>query len=163
MGVSFTFASVPAPSALATPPESFTIVINETFTDDGLCGFPITTHVEGRIKFTIHFDKAGNPVFESQTPSIRFTVTNPATGKTVRDADVGLDKVTFTPDGGVFVLSTGIHFRVLPERGAPIFMRVGLQIIIVGADGSFEIREVGGNFDPIEEFQPIVCEYFADP
>jgi hypothetical protein len=152
-----------AATAVAAPPESETILIDETVTDTELCGFPIVIHSEGRIKITTHFDQAGNVVFESATPSIRVTVTNPETGKTLRDADVGLDKFTPTPDGGGVVLSTGIHFRILPEHGAPIFTRIGLQLIIVNADGSFEVQEIGGNFDPAENFPGVACDYLADP
>jgi hypothetical protein len=152
-----------AATAVAAPPESETILIDETVTDTELCGFPIVIHSEGRIKITTHFDQAGNLVFESATPSIRVTVTNPETGKTLRDADVGLDKFTPTPDGGGVVLSTGIHFRILPEHGAPIFTRIGLQIVIVNADGSFEVQEIGGNFDPAENFPGVACDYLADP
>ena len=99
---------------------------------------------------------------ESATPSFRVTVTNPANGQTLRDADVGLDKFTPTPDGGDVVLSTGIHFRVLTGEGGPIFTRIGLQLIIITADGSVEIQEIGGNFDPIEDFQRVVCDFLAD-
>ena len=60
-------------------------------------------------------------------------------------------------------LSTGIHFRILPEHGAPIFTRIGLQLIIVNADGSFEVQEIGGNFDPAENFPDVACDYLADP
>jgi hypothetical protein len=86
-----------AANAAAVPPESQTIVVDETFIDTETCDFPLTVHMEGRIKITTHFDQAGNLTFESATPSFRFTVTNPATGKTIRDADVGLDKFTPTP------------------------------------------------------------------
>jgi hypothetical protein len=156
-------SSALAANAAAVPPESQTIVVDETFIDPETCDFPLTVHMEGRIKITTHFDQAGNLTFESATPSFRFTVTNPATGKTIRDADVGLDKFTPTPDGGGVVLSTGIHFRILPEQGGPIFARIGLQLILVNADGSFEIQEIGGNFDPIEDFPAVACEYLADP
>jgi hypothetical protein len=152
-----------AATAIAAPPESETILIDETFTDPELCVFPIVIHIEGRIKITTHVDQAGNVSFESATPSIRVMVTNPETGKTLRDADVGLDKFTPTPDGGGVVLSTGIHFRILPEHGAPIFTRIGLQLIIVNADGSFEVQEIGGNFDPEENFPGVACDYLADP
>ncbi len=152
-----------APAALAAPPESETIVVDETFIDDETCDFPVSVHIEGRIRISDHFDQVGDLVFENQTPSFRITVTNPETGKSLRDGDVGLDKVTLTAEGGEFVLSTGIHFRILPERGAPIFIRVGLQFIIVAVDGSFEIQEVGGNFDSLDDFEAIACGYLADP
>jgi hypothetical protein len=159
----FTLPLVFAATAVAAPPESETILIEETFTDTELCGFPIEIHAEGRIKLTTHFDQAGNIVFESATPSIRVTVTNPETGKSFRDADVGLDKFTPTPDGGGVVLSTGIHFRIVPEHGAPIFTRIGLQLIIVNPDGTEEIQVIGGNFDPLENFPGVACDYLADP
>ena len=148
---------------MAAPPESETILIDEAFTDTELCGFPIVIHSEGRIKITTHFDQAGSLVFESATPSIRVTVTNLESGKTLRDADVGLDKFTPTPDGGGVVLSTGIHFRILPEHGAPIFTRIGLQLIIVNPPGSFEVQVIGGNFDPAENLPGVACDYLADP
>jgi hypothetical protein len=160
---SFILPLVFTATAAAVPPESETILVDDTFTDTELCGFPITVHVEGRIKITTHFDQAGDLAFESETPSLRITATNPETGKTLRDADVGLDKFTPTPDGGGVVLSTGIHFRVLPERGAPIFTRIGLQLIIVNPDGTEEIQVIGGNFDPLENFAGVVCAYLADP
>jgi hypothetical protein len=157
--VSFVFAA----SATAVPPTSQTTVVDETVIDTETCGFPLTVHIKGRIKTTTHFDQGGNLVFESATPSFRFTVTNPATDKTIRDADVGLDKFKPTLDGRGVVLSTGIHFRILPEQGGPIFARIGLQLILVNADGSLEIQEIGGNFDPIEDFPGVLCEYLADP
>lgn len=159
----FALPLVFAATAVAAPPESETILIDETVTDTEMCGFPIDIHTEGRVKITTHFDQAGNLVFESSTPSIRVTVTNPENGKTLRDADVGLDKFTPTPDGGGVVLSTGIHFRILPEHGAPIFTRIGLQLIIVNPDGTEEIQVIGGNFDPAENFPGVACDYLADP
>jgi hypothetical protein len=159
----FALPLVFAATAVAAPPESETILIDETFTDTELCDFPVITHVEGRLKVITHLDQAGNLVFDSALPSIRVTVTNPDTGKTLRDADVGLDKFTPTPDGGGVVLSTGIHFRILPEHGAPIFTRIGLQLVIVNPDGSEDIQVIGGNFDPLENFPGVACDYLADP
>jgi hypothetical protein len=159
----FVLPLVFAATAVAAPPESETILVDVTFTDTEVCDFPVTTHIEGRIKFTTHFDQAGNLTFDSAMPSLRFTVTNPETGKAVRDADVGLDKFTPTPDGGGIVLSTGIHSRILPEHGAPIFTQIGLQLVIVNPDGTEEIQVIGGNFDPEENFPGVVCEYLADP
>ena len=159
----FALPLVFAATAVAAPPESETILIDETFTDTELCDFPVITHVEGRFKVITHLDQAGNLVFDSALPSIRVTVTNPDTGKTLRDADVGLDKFTPTPDGGGVVLSTGIHFRILPEHGAPIFTRIGLQLVIVNPDGSEDIQVIGGNFDPLENFPGVACDYLADP
>jgi hypothetical protein len=151
-----------AAPAVAAPPQSQTILVDETITDTELCGFPVVVHIEGRMKITTHLDEAGNLVFESTTLSLQITGTNPETGKTVRTADVGLDKFTPTPDGGGVVLSTGIHFRFLPEHGAPIAAGIGLQIVIVNADGSFEVQEMHGNFTP-EENIGALCDYLADP
>ena len=152
------------PPAGAVPPESETDVVDDTFTDTELCSFPVSVHFEGRIKFITHFDQEGDLVFDSALPSFRITVTNPETGKSFRDGDVGLDKLTPTPDGGGVVLSTGIHFHLIPVGGgAPIFTRVGLQLIILLPDGSEEIQVVGGHFDPIEDFEQVACSFLADP
>jgi hypothetical protein len=148
----------------AVPPESETFFVDDTFTDTELCSFPVSVHFVGRIKFITHFDQEGNLVFDSALPSFRITVTNPETGKSFRDGDVGLDMFTPTPDGGGVVLSTGVHFHLIPVGGgAPIFTRVGLQLIVVFPDGSDEIQVIGGNFDPIEEFEQVACSFLADP
>ena len=148
-------------AAGAVPPVSETIVVDETAVDTQTCPFPIVIHVEGRIKFITHFDQEGNLTFDSATPSFRYTVSNPANGQTLRDADVGLDKFTPSPDGGGVVLSTGIHFRILTGAGGPIYTRIGLQLVIVNADGSVEIQEIGGNFDPIDDFPQVACDFLA--
>ncbi len=158
----FVLPFVFAAAARAAPPQLQTIPVDETFTEADLCGSPVVVHVEGRIKITTHVDQEGNLAFESTTLSLRITGTNPETGKTVRTADVGLDKFTPTADGGGVILSTGIHFRSLPEHGAPIFSAVGLRIVIVNADGGLEIQEMHGHFDP-EENVAALCDYLVDP
>lgn len=150
-----------AASASATPPASETITVDETFVERNLCDFKVVIHVEGRIKITTHVDSEGNLVFESATPNFHITVTNPKNGLSFRDADVGLDKFVANPDGSGFVLSTGIHFRVVGETGGLIFARIGLQIIRVDSKGNETLEIIGGNFDPIEDFPEVACAYLA--
>ena len=114
-----------------------------------------------RFPVGLHFNKAGDLIGESFTPSIRFVVTNPATGRSITDADVGLDKARFLPDGSVEVLSTWIHAKARTDQNRTIFRRIGLQLIHVDAEGNETIEIVGRNFQPDEDFPRLVCGYLA--
>jgi hypothetical protein len=68
----------------------------------------------------------------------------------------------FNPDGTSDVLSTGIHFRVKSPGGGVIFRRIGLQIIHLDENGEvISIDIVGGNFDPFEGADAIICGALA--
>ena len=144
-------------------PPAFTCVfhIDDHFVDDETCPFPIQVDAVGHLGYNPRFNKAGDLIGESFTPSIRFLVTNPATGRSITDADVGLDKARFLPDGSVEVLSTGIHAKARTDQNRTIFRRIGLQLIHVDAEGNETIEIVGGNFQPDEDFQRLVCGYLA--
>src|SRR3712207_898878 len=75
--------------AFATPPDMYTVPIDETFpvTDPygtPICSFPVEGHFEGTARIATHYDRSGNPTFELLTSTRGlwlFTMTNPATGK----------------------------------------------------------------------------------
>ena len=94
------------------------ITVDDHFIDDETCPFPLQVDAVGHMGYHPRFNKAGDLIGESFTPSIRFLVTNPANGRSVTDADVGLDKARFLPDGSVEVLSTGIHAKARTDQNA---------------------------------------------
>jgi hypothetical protein len=151
-------------SAAGAPPTHERVTIDDAFTIPAgeLCAFPVDFRATGRVLVTTHFNPDGSVDFISERPNIRITLTNPASGRSVTDRDVGLDKRVFNPDGTSDVLSTGIHFRVKSPDGGVIFRRIGLQIIHLDQNGEVtSIEIVGGNFDPFEEFSEVVCAALA--
>jgi hypothetical protein len=152
-----------APAA-AAPPTQERETVDDAFTIPAgeLCPFPVEFRATGRILVTTHFSRDGSVDFISERPNIRITLTNPANGRFVTDRDVGLDKNVFNPDGTSDVLSTGIHFRVKSPGGGVIFRRIGLQIIHLDENAEvISIDIVGGNFDPFEGADAIICGALA--
>ena len=123
----------------------------------GLCEDDLVGQESGHIQFITHFDRHGNLKFDSALPSIKITVTNPTTGLSFTDRDVGLDKFTPAPGGGGVVLSTGIHFKVKGPDGRIIFKQIGLQVITLDANFDVVSIEFHGTFDSIDDFAPTVC------
>jgi hypothetical protein len=143
------------------PTSNCVIPIDDHFVDDETCAFPLQVDAVGHVGYHPRFNKAGELIGESFTPSIRFLVTNPANGRAVTDADVGLDKARFLPDGSIEVLSTGIHAKARTDQNQTIFRRIGLQLIHIDAEGNETLEIVGGNFQPDEDFERLVCGYLA--
>jgi hypothetical protein len=75
----------PVGVARAVPPEHFPVEhVDETFTIEGECDFPVVVHVEGDIRHTHFFDQAGNEIRDLTVfPNFRVTFTNPETGKSI--------------------------------------------------------------------------------
>jgi hypothetical protein len=145
----------------APPTFNCVIAINDDFVDSKLCTFDIHIVAVGKVGYAPRHDRDGNLIGEAFTPNIKITLTNEANGRFLTDRDVGLDKATFNPDGSIDILSTGIHFKVRAGDGGMIFRRIGLQIIHIDSAGNETVEIKGGNFDPEEEFQGLVCGYLA--
>lgn len=151
-------------AAAGAPPTQERLIIDDAFTVPAgeLCAFAVDIRETGRILVTTHFNRDGSVDFISERPNIRVTATNPATGRFITDSDVGLDKRVFNPDGASDVLSTGIHFKMKSPDGGILFRRIGLQIIHLDENGEVtSIDIVGGNFDPVEEFDAALCGALA--
>jgi hypothetical protein len=134
MRLPFAVASIVAAAALAAPAAADTPQISVFKVDDtatipagAFCSFPITLHTRGKMRVAVSFNKDGTVRQISQNPSLVDTAT--ANGVTVTSADRGLDKFTFNPDGTVFLLSTGVHFKV---NG--IYYELGLRKILFSGD-----------------------------
>jgi hypothetical protein len=122
----------PSRSQLRPPPPRRRISVfrvDDTFTIPAgdFCSFPITIHTTGKMRIAVYFNRDGTMRQISQNPSLVDTAT--ANGVTVTRADRGLDKFTFNPDGTVFLLSTGVHFKV---NG--VYYELGLRKILFSGD-----------------------------
>src|SRR5687768_9873411 len=69
----------PISPALASPPETQIIQIDETELDMS-CGFPIEDHLQGTVRVMTHYDQEGNPTRELAIVNLHDTLTNPETG-----------------------------------------------------------------------------------
>ena len=123
-----------AAAALALPaaadsPEVSVFKVDDSFTipAGGFCSFPILVHSTGKFRVAVYFNKDGSIRQVSQNPSLVDMLT--ANGNTILSADRGLDKFVFNADGTVFLLSTGIHFKV---RG--VYYEIGLRKILFSGD-----------------------------
>jgi hypothetical protein len=122
-------------SAAAAPPEIFPVLVEEeTFVDEGLCGFPVTVSFRFEERHIHFLDEEGNVVREFSAIQFEATLTNEATGKTVieREAfrvafDNATGEVTFT---GLpihyFVPASGLIVR---DAGLVTFSEAGIVVI----------------------------------
>jgi len=123
-------------TASAAPPQTSTW----TFTDAGVaanCGtFNVTAQYEGQLTETVFFDNNGAPIRVQSHGIARGTMTNSATGFTVKDApsvhngffnfttgtatSVGVDFHVTVPGAGVVILQAGRI--VFDGSGPPVFV-----------------------------------------
>jgi hypothetical protein len=125
-----------APSAVAaTPPEIFPVlVIEDTFVDEELCGFPVTVSFRFEERHIHFLDEEGNVVREFSAIQFEATLTNEATGKTVIEREAF--RVSFDPATGEATF-TGlpIHFfapavgQIVRDAGLVTFSEAGIVVI----------------------------------
>ena len=140
--------------AFATAPEFLTIPVDETFSLGECDGFTVIDHVEGTVKVSTHFDQDGNLVMEIARFSLRHTLTNSVTGKSLFSPDVGIDMFTISEDGSETVAVIGIVRRfVVPGEGIA-FAIIG-NIVFNLTTG--EVQFVAGPHDAFADLGPILC------
>jgi hypothetical protein len=117
--------------AAADPPDVSVFKVDDSFTIPAgdFCSFPIVVRSTGKFRVAVYFNKDGSVRQVSQNPSLVDTATNPANGRTILSSDRGLDKLVFNADGTVFLLSTGVHFKV---KG--VYYEIGLRKILFSGD-----------------------------
>ena len=145
-------------AALGAKPDNQRFPIDDgfTFAAGDLCADSIDFHESGHLSFHVYFDKQGDLKAVNSLPSIKQTYSNPRTGLSVTDADIGLDRLTPTADG-FRVLQTGIHFKIKGPDGRIVYRQIGLRILYLDADFNVIGQEVHGNFDPDEGSAPALC------
>jgi hypothetical protein len=151
--------------ARALPPEHFPVEhVDETFTIEGECDFPVILHIEGDVRHTHFFDQQGNEIRDLTVfPNFRVTFTNPETGKSITTPSPGVEHVTINADGSAIVALTGLGGHLIVGGGPPLAADVGRIVFFFSGpedeepDIVFEAGQFsGGPF-------PQLCDVLADP
>jgi hypothetical protein len=148
----------------AVPPEHSVEHVDETFTIEDECDFPVVVHVEGDVRHTVFFDQAGNVVRELEVfPRFRVTFTNPETGKSISTVSPSVVHVTINPDGSAVVAVTGLSGHLIVGGGPPLAADVGRIVFFFSGpeDEEPDIIFQAGQFN-MGPF-PQLCDVLADP
>jgi hypothetical protein len=165
LGLAAAVALGPVGVARAVPPEHFPVEhVDETFTVEGECDFPVVVHVEGNIRHTVFFDQAGNEIRELTVfPGFRLTFTNAETGKSISTVAPSVEHVTINPDGSAVLAITGLSGHLIVGGGPPLAADVGRIVFFFSGpeDEEPDILFQAGQFNmgPL----PQLCDVLADP
>jgi hypothetical protein len=148
-----------APGAMAAPPEIFPVlVVEDTFVDEELCGFPVTVSFRF-VERHIHFlDEEGNVVRDFSAIQFEATLTNEATGKTVLEREAV--RVAFDEATGE-VTFTGLPFRFFMPAVGLIVRDVGL--VTFSEAGIVVIHGPHPSLTDSEATIAELCGVLADP
>lgn len=131
-------------SALADTPNITIVYVDNTFTNDFDCLFPLVEQVTGAYRDMLYFDQNGNLTREFLSPQFQgaLTVTwiNPVTGRSLESHEASSIIVYYNPDGSFQkLMNQGLTFMVtVPGGGHPILADVGRVVIERGKGISFE-------------------------
>jgi hypothetical protein len=137
----------------AGKPQIERVNVDDTFVDEFLseaCGTEVTFHATGHITFRLFADAAGNPIRELNNYAL--TAVYSSENGAVRAKDVGVDRITYLPDGSLlqFIIGNVQSFSI-PGQGR-VYQDVGRTMVVItfDADGvpSFEATPLGGQHDP---------------
>jgi hypothetical protein len=149
--------------AQAAEPAHVVIPINDTFTDNQSCDFPVVVHLEGTGRSTDFFDKNGNLI---RTLSVfpGLTISFSANGKTLTSASPAIDIDTFNADGTVTAFIAGLLAHIsVPGQGI-IAINTGLRIYLFTEQGPEVIFQAGAStFDTFEGPVSQLCGVLAGP
>jgi len=165
LGLAAVLALGPGGVARAVPPVHFPVEhVDETFTIEGECDFPVTVHVEGDVRHTQFFDQAGTEIRDLTVfPNFRVTFTNPETGKSISTVSPAPEHVTINPDGSFVITITGLQGHLIVGGGPPLAADVGRIVLFFSGpeDEEPDIIFQAGNFN-LGPF-PQLCDVLADP
>jgi hypothetical protein len=143
-------ASLTGTGAVYAAPPTVTVV-DQTFTDDFSCSFPMTVHFSTRISTRVD----GNVTRVVYSNGF-YTWTNPANGKTVSGPSNGPGIVTVNADGSSTIGSYGVVYNVTAPGWGKILLTVGYVRITIPADPSqpwvFDV--IGGKDQPLSNLCP---------
>jgi hypothetical protein len=149
--------------AQAAEPAQVVIPINETFTDNESCDFPVVVHLEGTRRATDFFDQNGNLI---RTLSVYpgLTISFSANDKTLTSATPAIDIATINADGTVTVFIAGLLAHIsVPGQGI-VAINTGLRIYLFTEQGPEVIFRAGAStFDTFEGPLSQLCGVLADP
>jgi hypothetical protein len=149
------FMLLPASSSYARKPDSFLVPINDTYVFP-LCASPVVQHVEGTLKVTIHYDRAGNPTFEIATQPVIVTNTNTETGKSLSSIGAAMIKHSYQ-DGTT--TTAGLYYRFVAPGQGVIFIETGRIVYDAAGNVSFE----AGPHMLADGDVTTLCAYLAAP
>jgi len=142
-------------TALAAKPDFITIPVDVTFERGECAGFTVIEHVEGLLKFSIHFDQDGN--FAMQIVRFirgRHTFMNSETGATLFSPDVGIDKTTISQDGSETLAVMGFETRIVVPGEGLVYARVGKIVLNLNTG---EVVFEAGQYDDFADLLPALC------
>jgi hypothetical protein len=155
-------ASLSVASADAVPPQQTVISIDETFTVDDICPFPIVESGQGTARIIDFVDQNGNTTRELDlAPGFRVTFT--ANGVTLTTVSPSLAHITFNDDSETFAI-TGLSGHIsIPGQGT-LALSAG-RIVAVVTDDDFQIVAMNGTFSfGVGDLPPIeaqLCDALA--
>ena len=117
--------------ATAVPPEHFPVEhVDETFTIEGECDFPVVVHAEGDVRHTHFFDQEGNEIRDLTVfPNFRVTFSSLETGKSITTPAPSVEHVTLNPDGSAVITITGLSGHLIVGGGPPLASDVGRIVL----------------------------------
>jgi len=139
-----------SPALAEQPSTDVTVVVDYTYTDTALCGFPIVYTENGTFKVKTYYDGAGNPVKLILTNMSRYTETATANGKTLTTnwpasvhyslenntvAQVGTRVAYHVPGAGMVLLETGR--TVFDLTTGDVLFTAGQHQLIEGSADAF--------------------------
>lgn len=142
--------------ALADQPLTDTLQIDNTYTADSLCSFPVVVHEEGALRSSLFFGRDGqvNRITENWQ-GVRSSLTNPQNGRSISYRTAGRDGFTIENDGGLTVFRQGVRGIItIPGLGA-ISGEAG-NVTIRITQGGLDVRRSG--FLRESDYTP-VCSY----
>jgi len=150
-------AALGAGAATAAPPQRTVFNIDETFTVDGICSFPIVEHAQGKGRITEFVDRNGNVTRElDTTPGLKISFS--ANGITLSTTSSSHGHWTFNADDTATLAVTGLSGHIsIPGQGT-IALSAGHIVAIFSDDEEPQIIAMNGSFSfgfgdlpPIEE------------
>jgi hypothetical protein len=136
-------ASLSAASADAAAPQQTVISINNTFTVNDICPFPIVESAQGTLRIIDFVDQNGNTTREVDiTPGFRITFS--ANGVTLTTVSPSLAHITFNDDSETLAI-TGLSGHIsIPGQGT-VALSAG-RIVAIVTDDDFQIVAMNGTF-----------------
>ena len=147
----------------ADAPDTTVVQVDETFTNDFDCSFPLIEQVKGSYLDRLYFDQNGLLVREYLSPqfqgALMVTWTNPENGMSLESHEASTIMVYYNPDGSFQkLINQGLTFMVnVPGAGKPLMMDVG-RIVIERGKG---ITLYAGNHQELIGDTASFCEYLA--
>jgi hypothetical protein len=150
-------AALGAGAATAAPPEQNSFQIDDTFTVDGICAFPIVEHAQGKGRIIDFVDRNGDVTRELfLTPGLMVSFS--ANGITLTTVSTSVGHTTFNADGTATLTITGLSGHIsIPGQGT-IALSAGRIVALLSEDEAPQVIAMNGTFSfgfgdlpPIEE------------